>query len=87
MLELEAYPGFTETEIGRIAEQARVRFGLADLLILRSNPLEAIRHTQEIDAVFKGGKRHSRSDLDEMLHQVEVRVTARSGAGPRPAKE
>lgn len=34
ILELEAYPGFTEAEIGRIAEQARTRFGLADLLIL-----------------------------------------------------
>lgn len=34
ILELEAYPGFTETEIGRIAEQARERFGLHDLLIL-----------------------------------------------------
>lgn len=33
-LELEAYPGFTEAEIGRIAETARERFGLADLLIL-----------------------------------------------------
>ncbi|MCR5873560.1 molybdenum cofactor biosynthesis protein MoaE [Phenylobacterium sp. J426] len=33
-LELEAYPGFTEAEIGRIAEQARARFGLDDLLIL-----------------------------------------------------
>lgn len=34
ILELEAYPGFTEAEIGRIAEQARTRFGLMDLLIL-----------------------------------------------------
>jgi len=34
ILELEAYPGFTEAEIGRIAETARTRFGLADLLIL-----------------------------------------------------
>jgi molybdopterin synthase catalytic subunit len=33
-LELEAYPGFTEAEIGRIAETARERFGLLDLLIL-----------------------------------------------------
>jgi molybdopterin synthase catalytic subunit len=33
-LELEAYPGFTEAEIGKIAEVARTRFGLADLLIL-----------------------------------------------------
>jgi molybdopterin synthase catalytic subunit len=34
ILELEAYPGFTEAEIGRIAEQARERFGLHDLVIL-----------------------------------------------------
>jgi molybdopterin synthase catalytic subunit len=33
-LELEAYPGFTEAEIGRIADQARERFGLLDLLVL-----------------------------------------------------
>lgn len=34
ILELEAYPGFTEAQIGRIAEQARVRFGLHDVTIL-----------------------------------------------------
>ena len=34
ILELEAYPGFTEAQIGRIADQARARFTLADLLIL-----------------------------------------------------
>lgn len=33
ILELEAYPGFTEAEIGKIAEQARTRFGLDDLMI------------------------------------------------------
>ena len=33
ILELEAYPGFTEAEIGRIAETARERFGLIDLVI------------------------------------------------------
>ena len=33
-LELEAYPGFTEAEIGRIAEAARTRFGLHDLIII-----------------------------------------------------
>jgi molybdopterin synthase catalytic subunit len=33
ILELEAYPGFTEAEIGRIAEQAGTRFGLHDLLV------------------------------------------------------
>lgn len=33
ILELEAYPGFTEAAIGRIAEEARARFGVDDLLI------------------------------------------------------
>lgn len=33
-LELEAYPGFTEAEIGRIADGARARFGLDDFCIV-----------------------------------------------------
>jgi molybdopterin synthase catalytic subunit len=33
-LELEAYPGFTEREIGRIADEARTRFGLDDFAIV-----------------------------------------------------
>jgi molybdopterin synthase catalytic subunit len=34
VLELEAYPGFTEAEIGKIADEARARWALHDLLIL-----------------------------------------------------
>jgi molybdopterin synthase catalytic subunit len=34
ILELEAYPGFTEAEIGKVAHRARARFGLDDVLIL-----------------------------------------------------
>jgi molybdopterin synthase catalytic subunit len=34
ILELEAYPGFTEREIEKIAAQARARFGLLDLQVL-----------------------------------------------------
>lgn len=34
VLELQAYPGFTEREIGKIADQARMRFDLHDLTIL-----------------------------------------------------
>jgi molybdopterin synthase catalytic subunit len=33
ILELEGYPGFTEAEIGKIADQARTRFALDDLMI------------------------------------------------------
>ena len=46
VLELEAYPGFTEAEIGKVAGQAKVRFGINDLLILhrvgRIAPGEAV---------------------------------------------
>jgi len=46
VLELEAYPGFTEREIGRIAEIARVRFSLDDLSVThrvgRIGPGEAV---------------------------------------------
>lgn len=46
ILELEAYPGFTEAQIGKIADEARARFGLIDLAILhrvgRIAPGEAI---------------------------------------------
>jgi molybdopterin synthase catalytic subunit len=45
-LELEAYPGFTEAEIGRMADAAKERFGLHDLLIVhrigRIAPGEAV---------------------------------------------
>jgi len=34
VLELEAYPGFTEARIGEIAQTARARFALDDLMIL-----------------------------------------------------
>ncbi|WP_304190988.1 molybdenum cofactor biosynthesis protein MoaE [Phenylobacterium aquaticum] len=34
VLELQAYPGFTERQIGKIADQARERFGLHDLAVL-----------------------------------------------------
>jgi molybdopterin synthase catalytic subunit len=33
-LELEAYPGFTEAQIGKVADAARVRFGLDDFEIV-----------------------------------------------------
>jgi len=46
VLELEAYPGFTEGEIGRIAETAKARFALQDYLIVhrvgRIRPGEAV---------------------------------------------
>lgn len=34
ILELEAYPGFTESEIGKIADHARRRWALDDLMVV-----------------------------------------------------
>ncbi|MEI7931988.1 MAG: molybdenum cofactor biosynthesis protein MoaE [Alphaproteobacteria bacterium] len=34
ILELEAYPGFTEAQIRKIAEEARARFALHDLMVI-----------------------------------------------------
>ena len=46
VLELEAYPGFTEAEIGKVAGHAKVRFGIDDLMILhrvgRISPGQAV---------------------------------------------
>lgn len=46
VLELEAYPGFTEVEIERFAEAAKAKFGLQDYLIVhrvgRMAPGEAV---------------------------------------------
>jgi len=62
---------------GADATEGTVEKGkVADLVMLRSNPLEAIRHTREIEAVFAGGKYYSRSDLDAMLRQAEDRASA-----------
>ncbi|MEL6675853.1 MAG: amidohydrolase family protein [Bacteroidota bacterium] len=44
----------------------------ADLLLLNQNPLEDIRHTQSIEAVFLGGKMLDRKLLDDMLAAVKA---------------
>jgi imidazolonepropionase-like amidohydrolase len=59
------------------ADEGTVEPGkVADLLLIRSNPLTDIRHTHEVDSVFQGGRYYSRSALDEMLQAAEARVAA-----------
>ena len=43
----------------------------ADLVLLNANPLEDIRHTQEIAGVVAKGRYFSRKELDAMLAGVE----------------
>jgi imidazolonepropionase-like amidohydrolase len=65
---------------GADAAEGTVETGkVADLVMLRSNPLEAIRHTREIEAVFAGGTYYSRSDLDGMLSQAAFRASGARG--------
>lgn len=62
---------------GADATEGTVEKGkIADLVLLRSNPLEAIRHTREIEAVFAGGRYYARPDLDEILRKAEDRAGA-----------
>jgi imidazolonepropionase-like amidohydrolase len=45
---------------------------IADLVLLRANPLDDIRNTQRIDAVIANGRVFDRAALDGILTQVEV---------------
>ena len=56
-----------DTETTGTVEKGKV----ADLVLLRSNPLENIRHTQEIEAVLQNGRVYARQDLDNMLKRAE----------------
>jgi hypothetical protein len=71
--------------LGLEAEYGTVEAGRrADLVLLRRNPLEAIEHTREIEAVFFGGRYLRRADLDAMLSDVEAAVAAQGGGGREP---
>jgi imidazolonepropionase-like amidohydrolase len=45
---------------------------LADLVLLDSNPLEDISHTQQIRAVVADGRLYRRTDLERVLAEVEA---------------
>jgi imidazolonepropionase-like amidohydrolase len=68
---------------GETATEGSVEKGkTADLVLLRSNPLEAIRHTREIESVVAGGKYYSRPDLDAMLRHAEDLASGARGRQP-----
>jgi hypothetical protein len=47
---------------------------LADMVLLTANPLEDIRNTEKIDAVFVNGRLLTRRDLDALLAKAETAV-------------
>lgn len=58
-------------DLGTIAPGKR-----ADLVLLRGNPLEDVRHTREIEAVILDGALLDRERLDRILQEVEAKARA-----------
>ena len=58
----------------------------ADLVLLRSNPLNHIGSTREVEAVFLGGEYHSRSKLDALLRSAAERAASAWSAGAAPSR-
>ena len=59
--------------LGRQRDLGTIQVGkIADLVLLNSNPLDDIRHTQDIEAVIVNGRFLDRKTLDQMLHDVEL---------------
>ena len=52
----------------------------ADVLLLRSNPLDDIAATRKIEDVVLKGKAYDRGQLDAMLDDVQARVAAENAA-------
>ncbi len=67
-LELEAYEGFTDVEIGRIAEAARARFALQDLMIVHR--IGAIAPGEAIVFVATAA-RHRRAAFEAADHLMD----------------
>ena len=70
------------TNVARYLDQAE-RHGclqpgcIADLIVLRSNPFENIRHIREIEGVMRAGRWFDRATLDRMLNEIEQRASGK----------
>lgn len=59
--------------LGRTQDLGTIEPGkLADLVLLDASPLDDIRNTQKISAVFLGGRYFSRTDLDGILDRAKA---------------
>ena len=50
---------------------------VADLVLLRANPLEDIRHVRQIEGVMRAGHWFDRARLDALLAGVEQRAAGK----------
>jgi len=73
-LELEAYPGFTDAEIARIAEAARERFGLQDILIVHRTGLIAPGEAIVFVAAASSHRREAFEAADHLMDYLKSRA-------------
>ncbi|HEY3799201.1 MAG TPA: molybdenum cofactor biosynthesis protein MoaE [Caulobacteraceae bacterium] len=73
-LELEAYPGFTEAEIGRFADAATTRFGLHDVLIVHRHGAIATGEAIVLVATASAHRREAFEACDYLMDYLKSRA-------------
>lgn len=73
-LELEAYPGFTDAEIGRIAQAAVARFSLHDVLIVHRIGLIAPGEAIVFVATASSHRREAFEAADHLMDYLKSRA-------------
>lgn len=73
-LELEAYPGFTDAEIERMAEAARLRFSLHDVLIVHRIGQIAPGEAIVFVATAAGHRRQAFEAADHLMDYLKSRA-------------
>jgi len=73
-LELEAYPGFTDAEIGRIAQAAVARFSLHDVLIVHRIGLIAPGEAIVFVATATSHRREAFEAADHLMDYLKSRA-------------
>jgi molybdopterin synthase catalytic subunit len=73
-LELQAYPGFTEVEIGRMAETAAERFGLDDVLVIHRHGAIAPGEPIVLVATASAHRREAFEACDYLMDYLKSRA-------------
>ncbi|HTX50505.1 MAG TPA: molybdenum cofactor biosynthesis protein MoaE [Caulobacteraceae bacterium] len=73
-LELEAYPGFTEVEIGKMAEAATQRFSLHDVLIVHRHGAIAPGEAIVMVATASAHRREAFEACDYLMDYLKSRA-------------